>query len=128
MMINNLAKQWIEAKSREKQATDERREIEDRIIEELNLSEDLTETKTITNDQFKIQAVGRINTSIDDAKLKQLAFDHGLETEMNLLFRFKPEVNKKLWELTDDKITRVLAQAITEKPSRISFKILENGE
>ena len=49
--------------------------------------------------------------------------DNGLSDHLATLFRWKPEINMKVWDRADPAITSALAGAITTKPGRPSFAI-----
>ena len=121
----SLYSDWIEAKAVEKAAQDKRRQIEDLIILELNISETLDGTMSIEYMGYKVKVVGRMNRKIDADKLQEVARDAGMESVLSTLFRWKPEINMATWKNTDPSITTVLAKAITVEPGRPSFTIEE---
>ena len=54
---------------------------------------------------------------------KSLAVMNGLTEYLPVLFRWKPEINKSQWQDADEGVTRILSEAITTKPGRVSYKI-----
>ncbi len=121
--LNELSSLWLAAKEAEKEATEDRRRIEDRIKSLVGVAENLEGTETVDPDQFTIKIVGRIDRKVDGDKLQELAAEHGLSEHLSSLFRWKPEINMAVWKATDEAITKPLAAAITAKPGRPSFNI-----
>lgn len=121
--LNELAAMWLAAKEAEKEATEDRRRIEDRIKSLVGVAENMEGTETVDPDQFTIKIVGRIDRKVDSDKLQELAAEHGLTEHLSTLFRWKPEINMTVWKATDEAITKPLAAAITAKPGRASFTI-----
>ena len=122
--LNDLAAMWLAAKEAEKEATEHRRRIEDRIKSLAGVSENLEGTETVEPDQFTIKIVGRIDRKVDSDKLQELAAEYGLTDHLSSLFRWKPEINMAVWKAADESITRPLSAAITAKPGRPSFTII----
>lgn len=121
--LNELSNMWLIAKQAEKDATDDRRKIEDRIKSLVGFSENSEGTETAEPDQFTIKIVGRIDRKVDGDKVQELAAEFGLTEHLASLFRWKPEINMAVWKATDEAITKPLAAAITAKPGRPSFTI-----
>jgi hypothetical protein len=122
--LNELSEMWLAAKEAEKEATEDRRRIEDRIKSLVGVAENMEGTETVDPDQFTIKIVGRIDRKVDSDKLQELAAEHGLTEHLSSLFRWKPEINMAVWKATDEAITKPLAAAITAKPGRPSFTII----
>mgnify|MGYP003620951524 FL=1 len=122
--LNELAAMWLAAKEAEKEATEDRRRIEDRIKSLAGVAETLDGTETVDPDRYTIKIVGRIDRKVDSDKLQELAAEHGLTEHLSSLFRWKPEINMAVWKATDEAITKPLAAAITAKPGRPSFTII----
>jgi len=121
--LNTLSEMWLAAKEAEKEATEDRRRIEDRIKSLVGFAENSEGTETVDPDQFTIKIVGRIDRKVDGDKLQELAAEHGLTEHLSSLFRWKLEINMAVWKATDEAITKPLAAAITAKPGRPSFNI-----
>ena len=121
--LNELSSLWLAAKEAEKEATDDRRKIEDRIRSLVGFAENSEGTETADPDQFTIKIVGRIDRKVDGDKVQALAAEFGLTEHLASLFRWKPEINMAAWKAADESITKPLAAAITAKPGRASFAI-----
>jgi hypothetical protein len=121
--MNELAAMWLRAKQAEKDATEDRRDIEDHIKKLARITENLDSTETVEPGQFIIKIAGRIDRKVDGDKVQELAAEHGLSEHLATLFRWKPEINMSAWKAADETITGPLAGAITAKPGRPSFSI-----
>lgn len=121
--LNELSEMWLAAKEAEREATEDRRRIEDRIKSLVGVAENLEGTETVEPDRFTIKIVGRIDRKVDGDKVQELAAEHGLTEHLSSLFRWKPDLNMAAWKAADESITKPLAAAITAKPSRASFTI-----
>ena len=121
--LKTLSADWLRYKAEEGNATTERRKIEDKIVKLLALAENFEGTETAEPDGFVVKIAGRIDRKVDSDKLQELAAEHGLTEHLARLFRWTPEINMALWKAADETITRPLADAITAKASRPSFKI-----
>ena len=119
-----LAQMWLTAKQKEKDATEDRRDIEDHIKKLARISEQLDGTESVGAAGFEIKIEGRIDRKVDSEKLQMLATEAGLSDHLSTLFRWKPEINMSVWKAADETITGPLAGAITVKPGRPSFKII----
>ena len=122
--MNELAQMWLRAKQVEKDAIEDRRDIEDHIKKLARISENLDSTETVEPGQYVIKIAGRIDRKVDGEKVQELAAEFGLTDHLAKLFRWKPELNMAIWKATDATITGPLAGAITAKPGRPSFKII----
>jgi hypothetical protein len=121
--LKTLSADWLRYKAEEGNATTERRKIEDKIVKLLALAENFEGTETAEPDGFVVKIAGRIDRKVDSDKLQELAAEHGLTEHLARLFRWTPEINMALWKAADETITRPLADAITAKAGRPSFKI-----
>lgn len=118
MNAEELCAKWLTAKQAEHEATERRRAIEDELLA-------LGEIKSAG--PYKVTVTQRMNTRIDADALQELAIEHGLHDHLSTLFRWKPELNKKAWDATDESLTRPLLDAITTTPGRPSFAIKLEG-
>jgi hypothetical protein len=123
--LDGLLIGWMQAKQAEKDAIEARRAIEDELVGIFALPDDLEGTIKVDNPNYKISIVGRFNRKIDSERLQEIAVENGLEAHLSSLFRWKPEINAKLWKAADDSITRPLLKAITTEKGRPSFTIEE---
>jgi hypothetical protein len=121
--IATLSASWLIAKQAEADAIANRRSIEDQLAKLANVSADLDGTETLEAGQYTVKIVGRIDRKVDADKLQEIAIEHGLMDHLSSLFRWKPEINATAWKQADPAIVRPLADAITAKPGRPSFKI-----
>lgn len=125
MTLSDLSSQWLAAKEKEKAAQEERRLIEDRMLSLIGLPEAFEGTENAYAGEYKIKLVGRLNHKIDADRLQEIAAEHGLTDHLGSLFRWKPEINARVWKAADESITNTLLEAITTTPGRPSFSIEE---
>ena len=121
--MSDLYAQWFSAKERERQAVEERRVIEDALIQELKIAEAFEGTASREDAGYSVKITARMNRKVDAEMVQELAAEHGLSEHLGTLFRWTPELNMKAWKSADEKITAALAKAITIKPGRPSFQI-----
>lgn len=118
------AEAWQQAKMEETAATIRRRAVEDKMLEAMQLDEVGEDTTTVKPaDGIEVKIMRRIDRKVDAEKLQEIAIEHGLMDHLSSLFRWKPEINATAWKQADPAIVRPLADAITAKPGRPSFKI-----
>lgn len=127
-MLDDLSARWLRAKELERQATEERRKIEDEMLSLIGIPETLEGTENANTGAYKIKIVGRMNRKVDADKLHEIAVENGLEAHLQNLFRWKPEINAKAWAAADQSITNPLLDAITTTPGRASFTITKENE
>ena len=125
--IATLSAAWLIAKQVEAEATANRREIEDQLAQLAKVRADLDGTETVEAGHYTVKIVGRIDRKVDAERLQEIAAEAGLTAHLADLFRWKPELNMAAWKAADESITRPLADAITAKPGRPSFKITINA-
>ena len=125
MTLSDLSAQWLAAKETEKAAQEERRLIEDRMLSLIGLPEAFEGTENAEAGEYKIKLVGRLNHKIDADRLQEIAAEQGLTDHLGSLFRWKPEINARVWKAADESITNTLLEAITTTPGRPSFSIEE---
>ena len=126
--MSDLYAAWIAAKEAERQATETRRAIEDKILIQTALPFAFEGTKAVKADEYKIKVVGRFNRKVDSEKLQDIAAEHGLINHLHNLFRWSADINKAAWDAADAKITTPLLGAITTTPSRPSFTITKEKD
>ncbi len=120
-----LAHEWARLKEAERQATEVRRAIEDKLCRLIGIAENFEGTKTATPDGWAIKITGRLTRSVDSDLLQQLAAEHGLSDHLSSLCRWKPELNKREWDNASQNIRDALSPAINTKPGRPSFAITQ---
>jgi hypothetical protein len=118
-----LYQRWLDAKKLEATAVAERRELEDLMVETFAIPKDLDGTVKHAIDGYTIKTEGRINKKIDADKLQMLAAEAGLSEHLSSLFRWKPEINAKVWNAAAEVVTGPLLGAITSTPGRPTFTI-----
>ncbi len=117
----HLAKEWLMLKEQERQATEERREVEDQLIHLVKTKADGSATTKL--DEFTVKVTSRVNRRVDGELLQDLAAEHGLTDHLGTLFRWKPDLNMAAWKAADQSITDPLLDAITSSEGRPSFNI-----
>jgi hypothetical protein len=123
--MNTLYQRWLDAKKLEGVAIKERRELEDLMVKEFAIPKDLNTTINREVEGYKVKIEGRINQKIDADKLQLLAAEAGLSEHLSSLFRWKPEINAKVWNAAADAVTLPLLGAITSTPGRPTFSITQ---
>jgi hypothetical protein len=121
--MREIAAEWAAEKEVERMAVEHRRRLEDEMVQVLSLVPDLDSTVSKEVDGYVIKITGRIDRKVDADKIQELAAQHGLESHLSTICRWKPELNLTVWKATDQAITKLLAPAITAKPGRPSFSI-----
>jgi hypothetical protein len=122
----SLHQRWLAAKQEEERAVADRRDLEDQMVKEFNVSKTMEGTKNFpTPDGFLIKIVGRMTRKVNAEKLQQLAAEHGLSDHLSSLFKWTPSIVSDQWESADPSITEPLLDAITTTAGRPTFKIIE---
>jgi|TARA_R110001583_G_C5493358_1_gene395016 hypothetical protein len=125
-MIDDLAKNWLDAKSAEQTATDRRRELEDKLLLLAGIAENMEGTENVKTDGgYKIKITGRMSRKVDADRIQDIAAEEGSTEHLSSLFRWKPELNMTAWKNADKSITDPLLGGITTKPGRASFQITQ---
>ena len=123
-----LILQWQHHKLEETRHQAARRAIEDTLVAFYKLPADLDETSTHDAGSVKIKVVGRLDRKVDADKVQELAAEHGIEGHLSTLFRWKPEINMRAWNNADERIRKALEGAITTKPGRPSFQVVDKSD
>ena len=121
--LQQLAEEWLEAKSVEKDAVDQRRLIEDEICRLLEVKQMDEGTKKVEASPFVIKIASRINRKVDGDIAQDIAAEHDMQDHLSVLFRWKPELSMAAWDGVGDNVKSVFARAITSTPGRPSFTI-----
>lgn len=117
---------WIAAKEEERNITETRRILEDRMIADLRINDTIEGVSNYSPMGFKVKVTNRMNRRVDADKLIELAAESGIDNDhLQALFRWKPELNLREWQNAASDITKPLEAAITTKPGRPSFSIIE---
>ena len=121
--MREIAAEWAAEKEVERIAVENRRRLEDEMVKIMNVVPNLDGTITNEFDGYVIKITGRVDRKVDAEKIQELAAQHGLESHLGTLCRWKPELNITVWKATSPQITSLLAPAITAKPGRPSFTV-----
>ena len=122
----SLYQRWLDAKKVETKAVADRRELEDQMALQFALPKDLDGTVKKELDGFTVKIEARINQKIDADKLQVLAAEAGISEHLSSLFRWKPEINAKVWNAASNAVTQPLLGAITSTPGRPTFTITKD--
>lgn len=124
MCVTTLSQEWLELKEAEKQATERRRLVEDKLLSLLGIPETLDGTENFElGSGYKVKVIGRMVRKVDSEKLQELAAEHGLTEHLSSLFRWSADINSAVWKASSESITKPLLDAITTKAGRPSFTI-----
>lgn len=122
--LDTAAAEWIEAKAAERKAVERRRLIEDHMASLLGVPDSLEGTETtVTDGGHRIKLVGRMNRKVDRHAAEDIAAEYSLESQLDNLFRWKPEIDVSAWKAAPDSVRRPFLKSITTTPSRVSFTI-----
>lgn len=131
MISEELLQNIALAKRIEKKATEFRVQLESELYEDLTENQLLQEGKATTKidtGKFTVKVTARINTSIDDSMLQEIAAENNTENLLGSLFRWKPAIDKKAWNAASEADTLPFTKAITETVGRPTINIEENIE
>ena len=104
-MIDDLAQNWLEAKSAEQAATERRRKIEDKLLSLAGIAENMEGTENVETDGgYKIKITGRMGRKVDADRIQDIAAEEGSSEHLSSLFRWKPELNMAAWKNADKSI------------------------
>jgi len=126
--LKELSAKWLECKHQEQLAIDERRYIEDQMQSLIGLPVNHEGVETVNPDGYIVKVTGRIDRKVNGEKVQEIAAEHGLTEHLSTLFRWTPAINAKAWKATSSDITNILADAITAKPARPTYKIIQTEE
>jgi len=119
----DLCNEWMSCKGIETKAQERRREIEDKLAELLKIDAAKDGTKTESINDFECKVTTRLTRKIDADMAQEIAAEYGLQDQLGIVFRWKPDLNLTAWKATDEDIKSVLIKAITTTASRPSFSI-----
>lgn len=124
--IEELGKEWMMAKEREREAVEKRREIEDELAKVMEVNSMKDGTLNYINRGMRIKITSRLNRKVDANMIQDIARENNISHDiLNSVVRWKAELNLASWKNTDEAITDVLVDAITTVPSRPSFQITQ---
>ena len=114
---------WLEAKRKEKEATAERLEIEKEILAHLDKPDDFEGVEKLIGAGLVAKVTYKLNRKCDYNGVMSVVMENGLE---NLdLFRYKAELNKKIWDKTNPGVTSLFDDVIEIKPAKPSITVAE---
>lgn len=121
MITDELSKEWLKAKKAEEKAKEKRLAVEADMIRGLNLPAE--GTLGFDREDYKVKVTTKITRSVDADKAVEIATTSGRDDLLNKLFRWKPEVNKAIWDAEDPEIIKIFSAAVTAKPAKPSISI-----
>lgn len=117
----DLFQQWLDFKSQEDTARNNRIAVEQEIVNEYGCKEE--GSSTIKPDGYKVTITGKINRTLDPAAWDSVAD----KVPANLSpVSYKPTLDSrglKYLQNSEPEIYRVVAQAITAKPGKPAIKV-----
>jgi len=119
----NLFGAWINAKNDEQRAQETRRAIEDQLAELLKIDVAKDGTKTEAIGEFECKVTTRLSRKIDADMAQEIAAEYGLQDQLGIVFRWKPDLNLTAWKSASEETKSQLIKAITTTASRPSFSI-----
>ena len=124
--MNNMYAQWLELKRRE----DEARALRNALEAEMSagIPDDWEGSKTWSDGPYKIKASRKFNRKVDPFAVRKIADTYGMTDYIDVLFRWKPEIDAKAWKGADETITKLFSDAITTTPTKVGFSIEEIKE
>lgn len=85
-------------------------------------------TTKLERKDFTVRLTRKFSRKVDAEKVQQIAREHGFDWHiLQSVFRWKPEINLKVWRKTSPRITELFSPAITTKPLRPTIKIEREG-
>ena len=119
----NLFVAWINAKNDEQRAQETRRAIEDKLAELLKIDAAKDGTKTEQIGDLECKVTTRLTRKIDADIAQEIAAEYGLQDQLGIVFRWKPDLNLTAWKAASEATKTQLIKAITTTASRPSFSI-----
>ncbi|UOF77248.1 hypothetical protein [Caudoviricetes sp.] len=123
-MSKELYEEWLKIKDFEAKAYARKLEIEKELLKSLGIDR-LEGSKTLKDEGFKINLIGKLNQTVNAEALKSLPVEYPEITRevLGRAFRWKPEIDAKAWKLESEEVREILSRAITVTPAKIGFKI-----
>ena len=124
--ILELTRQLYKCKQAEAEIKQNRMALEDQLARELQVPEQWEGSKTIGVEQgderYKVKITRKMNTVID-GKLTSFAAEKGLTDYLGVVFRWKPELNKKEWDGANENVRAAFSEVVIQKPGKPSFLV-----
>ena len=117
----DLCESWINAKNDEARAQERRRAIEDQLSELLKIDATKDGTKTEQIGDLECKVTTRLSRKIDADMAQEIAAEYGLQDQLGIVFRWKPDLNLTAWKAASEETKSQLIKAITTTASRPSF-------
>ena len=124
--MNSLYAQWLELKRREDEAKHLRLLVEAEMSQ--GIPDDWEGSKSWEDGPYKIKASRKFNRKVDPVAVRKIADTYGMTDYIDVLFRWKPEIDAKAWKGADETITKLFSDAITTTPTKVGFSIEEIKE
>jgi hypothetical protein len=124
--MNSLYAQWLDLKRREDEARALRQALEAEMS--AGIPDDWEGSKTWEDGPYKIKASRKFNRKVDGIHLREIADQYGMGDYLDVLFRWKPEIDAKAWKVADETVTKLFSDAITTTPGKVGFVIEEIKE
>ena len=121
--MNKMYAQWLELKRREDETRALRNALEAKMAE--GIPDDWEGSKTWSDGPYKIKASRKFNRKVDPVAVRKIADTYGMTDYIDVLFRWKPEIDAKAWKGADETITKLFSDAITTTPGKVGFVIEE---
>ena len=124
--MNSLYAQWLELKRREDEAKHLRLLVEAEMSQ--GIPDDWEGSKSWEDGPYKIKASRKHNRKVDGIHLREIADQYGMGDYLDVLFRWKPEIDAKAWKVADETVTKLFSDAITTTPGKVGFVVEEIKE
>jgi len=121
--LDSLLVKWHLAKQVEQEAIRHRRDVEDLIKSVIGFEEGRESRVTLGFQNGRMTITGRLDRKVDTHLVRQLAKENRLEDWLEHLFRWKAEVDVRIWRTAPEYVTQTFAPAITTKPGRATFSL-----
>lgn len=117
-----LAAKWLEAKTDETAAIEQRRQVESELLKFFDVPADYEGAKTVPFEGGKVSVVFKLTRKVDYESLLELARTEGLERHLPALFRFKAEYSASGWKGAGKEV-KPLLKCVTAAPAKPSIKV-----
>ena len=121
--LEQLAADWLLAKETENDAVTDRRAIEDQMASMLKVDHTKDSSKAHQVGDFECKVTTRLSRKIDADMAQEIAAEYGLQDQLGIVFRWKPDLNLTAWKSASEATKSQLIKAITTTASRPSFSI-----
>ena len=113
-----------DAKAAEERAKAARVRIEQELAAAIGVPESWTGSTTSDICGYKVTCARRDNVKIDADAVRDIAAESSaLGGYAQLIFRWKPEIDKKGWDAAPDEVVKAFSAAITRTPGKITFTL-----